>query len=80
MQTTLVEHELVVLDESGDTRLTWDSEVQDEIDAAKAMWTKMKAKGYLGYSVDRKGEKGKVLDEFDPNAEKIIMSPQMKGG
>lgn len=79
---TLVAHkgELQILDETGDTKLIWDAENQDEIDAAKTTFAALKKKGYLAYSVDRKGEKGRVIDEFDPRAEKIILAPQLQGG
>ena len=75
-----VQHEMLVLDDTGDTKLVWDADNQEEIDAAKAMWTRLKGKGFIAFSVNSKGDRGKVLDEFDPNAEKIIMTPQMKGG
>ncbi len=73
-------NEIVVLDETGDTRLIWEEGNQAEVDAAKAMYTSLKKKGYVAYSVDKKGEKGRVIDEFDPSAEKIIMAPQLQGG
>lgn len=73
-------HELHVLDESGDTKLIWDPERPDEVANARETFTKMKAKGYLAYSVDRKGEKGTVLREFDPTADKLILAPQTVGG
>lgn len=72
--------EMIVLDETGDTKLIWDCEKQDEVDAAKKMFSDMKKKGYIAYKVDRKGDKGEIMDSFDPEAEKIIMAPQMKGG
>lgn len=75
-----VAHEMVVLDETGDTKIVWSEDKQDEVDMAKETFVKMKKKGYVAYSVDRRGEKGQVLDEFDPSAEKIIMAPQLQGG
>jgi hypothetical protein len=72
--------ELVVLDQTGDTRVMWDPEVTDEVDAAKATFDKMKAKGYLAYSVKKNGEAGEVIQKFDKKAGKIIMTPQLVGG
>lgn len=77
---TMVTHELAVLDETGDTKLIWDEDKPEEVDAAKAMFERLKEKGYVAYAVDRKGEKGEVLERFNRSAEKIIMAPQMKGG
>lgn len=75
-----VTHEMCVMDETGDTKIVWDPNKQDEIDMAKETFTKMKKKGYLAYAVDRRGEKGSVIDEFYPTLEKIILAPQLKGG
>ena len=72
--------ELVILDDTGDTRLIWDADKQDEVDEAKKTFSNLKKKGYVAYAVDRKGEKGRVIDEFDPTAEKIILAPQLQGG
>lgn len=75
-----VTHEMAVLDETGDTKLIWDEDNQDEVDAAKDMFDKLKKKGYLAYSVNKKGDKGEVLSKFDASVERIIMAPPMQGG
>jgi hypothetical protein len=75
-----VGRELIVLDASGDTKLVWDPSKAPEVAAARQMFTDMKKKGYLAYKVDRKGDKGEVLREFDEDAEKMIMAPQTVGG
>jgi hypothetical protein len=72
--------ELVILDATGDTRIIWDPDKPDEVGQAKETFTKLKAKGYLAYSVNRKGDKGEVLREFDAEAEKMILAPQTVGG
>lgn len=72
--------ELRVMDRTGDTKLIWDAGNQDEVDAAKATFERLKGKRYLAYAVKKNGEKGTVIQEFDPDAEKIIMAPQMVGG
>jgi hypothetical protein len=68
------------MDRTGDTRTTWSKTVRAEVDAAKAMFNSMKAKGYLAYTVEPGGGRGEVIRDFDPNAEAIIMSPQTVGG
>jgi hypothetical protein len=79
--TQEAQHTLHVLDQTGDTRTTWDPEVEEEVDAARLVFAGLKAKGYLAYSVDPSdGSKGEVIREFDPAAQAIIMSPQMQGG
>ena len=77
---TAVKHEMAVMDSTGDTKLIWEEENRDEVEAAREMFDSLKKKGYLAYAVNKKGDKGDVLDRFDPSAEKIIMSPQLKGG
>jgi hypothetical protein len=34
----------------------------------------------LAYSVTGKGDKGDKVTSFDPEAERVIMSPQLVGG
>ena len=77
---TAVKHEMAVMDSTGDTKLIWEEENRDEVEAAREMFDSLKKKGYLAYAVNKKGDKGDVLDRFDPSAERIIMSPQLKGG
>jgi hypothetical protein len=76
-----ITHQLEALDHTGDTKLIWDSDKPEEVDAAREMFNKLKKKGYAAYSVEGKhGEKGTVLKEFDPDAERIIMCPMVAGG
>jgi hypothetical protein len=72
--------ELAVMDRTGDTKIIWDKDKPDEVETAKDTFKKLKGKGYLAYSVKEKGAKGEVIHEFDPDAEKIILAPQMRGG
>jgi len=72
--------EMHVLDKSGDTKVIWDSKVPVEVGAAHATFDDLKGRGYLAYSVKKSGERKKVITEFDPAAEKLIMAPMMKGG
>lgn len=71
---------LAVLDRTGDTRLEWDPERRDEVDAARKMFAELKAKRYLAYRCDADGNRGEVIREFDPEAERIVMTPQLVGG
>ena len=71
---------LRVMDQRGDTKIIWDPTKQDEVDVAKETFTKLKKKGYVAYGVKKGGEKGEIVQEFDPQAEKIILAPRMVGG
>jgi beta-lactam-binding protein with PASTA domain len=71
---------LQAMDLTGDTKLIWDATKQDEVDAAKELFKKLKKKKYLAYSVDEKGKKDEIINDFDPELEKIIMIPPIVGG
>lgn len=72
--------EMCIIDRTGDTKVIWDAKNEDEVEAARATFKSLKKKGYLAYSVSKDGSKGEVLHDFDPKAEKIILSPAMQGG
>lgn len=69
-----------VIDMTGDTKIIWDSSKQAEVDNARQTFDNLRKKKYNAYSVKKDGEKGSVITEFDPEAEKIIMAPPMAGG
>jgi hypothetical protein len=71
------------LDESGDSRIEWDPEVEEEVKVAEDMFkTSMKIPGMKAYEVSKDGTKNisRPLKRFNPNAEKIILVPQIAGG
>lgn len=74
-------HALAIIDETGDTKVIWDPNNEDEVDAAKAQFKALKKKGYLAYAVKGKdGAKGEQIHEFDPEAGRIILAPALQGG
>lgn len=69
------------LDRSGDVRHMWDKNNEDEVEAAEALFDRLRESGHIAYrAVGKKGEKGEVIREFDPEAERIIMVKQLVGG
>ena len=73
--------ELRILDkDAGDLKVIWDKDNSDEVCAAESQFNSLTKKGFLAYSVTAKGEKGKMIKDFDPDAEKIIMIPKIVGG
>ena len=72
--------EMRCLNETGDTKMVWDPENSDEVDAAKDQFNKLKKKGFTAYSVKKGGEKNKPIDSFDADAGMIIMVPKIVGG
>lgn len=80
LETIPARGELNILDTTGHTRIIWDSASEDEVDAARATFDKLKAKGYQAFSVKKDGEQGEKINTFDPKAEKIILAPPLRGG
>jgi len=72
--------QMSVLGKEGDTKVIWDSDQQAEVDAARAQFDALKKEGYAAFNVKKDGEKGSVMKEFDPDAEKIIMALPVVGG
>lgn len=72
--------EMCVMDRTGDTKTIWDSDKPDEVEVARETFKKLTKKGYVAYAVDKDGNKGKVVKDFDPDAEKLILSPPLAGG
>jgi hypothetical protein len=72
---------LVELDKTGDTKITWDRSKPDEIEVARAAFANARARGMMAYKVTGKdGTKGEIMHEFDPQAERIILAPALRGG
>ena len=72
--------ELIIIDHTGDTKSIWNPQNDAEVEAARATFNALKKKGYIGYRVQPGGDKGEILHEFDPNAEKVILAPPVAGG
>lgn len=80
LETAKTTHELITLDESGDSKIIWDADRPVEVAEAKKTFDALRAKGYLAYRVNKKGDQGEVMRTFDPDAEKVILAPQTVGG
>jgi hypothetical protein len=64
----------------GDTKVTWDRSKPDEVEAAKAAFDKLMAKGYTAFRAETGDRKGEKLTNWDPTAERIILVPRISGG
>lgn len=69
------------LGHKGDVEVRWDPSNPDDVESARQAFRALKGKGFTAFRVqaDRRS-KGELIHEFDPNAEKIIMVPQIIGG
>lgn len=67
--------------ELGDLKVIWDSSKSEEVKAAKTQFDELTKKGYMAYKVTGKeGTKGEQIREFDPDAERLILAPALRGG
>ena len=73
-------HVMKVLCEKGDERLTWDCENGREAKEAKKKFQDLLKNGYKAYSVDNSGKKNRRIQEFDVDAEEILMVPPTAKG
>ncbi len=81
VEAVVAEHALHILDATGDTKMTWDASRQLEVDNARATFDKLRNQGYMAYRVlGKSGDKGEVMRDFDPAAERIILAPATVGG
>jgi len=71
---------LKILTEQGDERLVWDKERGQEAKEAKKKFLEFLQKGYKAYSVDVNGKKNRKIEEFDVDAEEILMIPPTAKG
>ena len=74
------QHVMALMNSSGDLKTIWNSENADEVAVARKSFDEAKRKGMMAYRVNRKGNRGEVINEFDPDAETIILAPAMQGG
>ena len=69
------------MNEKGDTKVIWDASNDEEVANAKATFDRLtKNRKFAAFNVGRTGKKGVPMKEFDPDAEKIILVPQLAGG
>lgn len=77
---TIVRNEMALMDHTGDTKVMWDPKNPHEVAAAEAQFNELKKKGFIAYTVNKKGGSGEILRKFDPDIEKMILSPPIVGG
>ena len=74
-------NELCVMDYTGDTKIVWNPDNDDEVENAERMFDEfVKEKKYAAFSVGRKGKQDEQIRKFDPNLDKMILVPPICGG
>jgi hypothetical protein len=72
--------ELRYLDATGDQKVIWDPQNEDEVEAAESTFDSLKEKGFKAFKVGKNGKKTTEMKDFDPEAGKVIMVPRMVAG
>lgn len=73
-------HFMHIMDQTGHTSITWDPDVDVEVEVAKTTFNSLIKKGYSAFRVGENDERGSRIKEFDPEAGKLMMVPQLQGG
>lgn len=69
------------MNDRGDTKIMWDKDNEDEVEIAEDAFERLVTNGrHAAFAVKARGAKGEQIRKFDPDAEKIILVPQLQGG
>ena len=68
------------LDKTGDLKITFDPNNEDEVEAAETQFDELVAKGYTAFAAEKDGSQGKKMKNFDAKAARIILVPKLAGG
>ena len=69
------------MNQSGDTKVSWDKHDSEEVEVARAAFDKLTKKGkYVAFNVSPGGRKAGRMHEFDADAQEIILVPAIAGG
>lgn len=80
MSDESIQHELAVMNRTGDTKTIWSPDNPVEVEVARDAFNKLRSKGYSIFKVNKEGGAGKRMDTFDPQAGKLIAVPAIVGG
>ncbi len=68
------------LSRKGDVKLSWSSDNEQEVSAAKKIFDDKIKEGWAAFAEKRLGGKGDRIRTFDPDAERIVLVPPIAGG
>lgn len=62
------------------TKIIWNADEPVGVKSARRSFDEHVANGYAAFSVKGDGGPGEQITEFDPDAEKVILIPPVRGG
>lgn len=72
--------EMAVMGKEGDVKQMWNPQNDFEVKQAKKQFDDYRKEKYVAFRVDKEGNKGEQMTEFDPTAAKMIFVPAFQGG
>lgn len=67
--------------QGGDTRVVWDPTNETEVEVAKSVFRQLRAEGFQAFAIDPvDGGAAERLDEWDPEAKRMVMVAPLMGG
>ncbi len=82
----MTKHVMDVLDQTGHTSIGWNPDNEGEVAIARAAFDDAVKRGYHAFHVTEDitkeggAKSGARMTTFDPDAEKMILMPQLRGG
>ena len=71
---------MYLLYEDDNQKLFWDESSPEEIAVAQSRFKQYLKEGYLACRIERDGNRGVQIVEFDPKAQEIILVSMVEGG
>ncbi len=72
--------QLRILGPRGDTTVTWDPDLTDEVEEVRRQFDEIVAKGYLVFELDPGTKEGRQVRTFDPQVRELRAFRPMVGG
>jgi hypothetical protein len=69
-----------IMDRSGHKELKWDTAKLDEVLVARQTFDAFMKKGYTAFGSKEKAEAKRLVREFDPTMEELVIVPKTVGG
>jgi hypothetical protein len=70
----------IVMDRHGDTRHEFDPANAEDVLQAKGRFRQLSNNGFRAVALGKDGEPGRLLHEFDAEAERTLFIPRLQGG
>lgn len=70
----------IIMDGSGDTRHEFDSSNREEVAKAERRFRELTGRGFRAVGFSGNSGTGELIRNFDPDTERTLFIPQLRGG